>query len=201
MFASMENLKSELREKLDQPKEEVIDKSSSSVMVLFHNEKNIPEVLMIKRSQNLRNHSGEWAFPGGKFEISDDNLMQTAFREVTEEIGIDKSNIKYWLRMKPVNTFTGFTIWPFIGMINEFNIDKLQLNKEEVSDIMSIPIEVFLESKNKREITFYENNNFRKSDAFSYKGKIIWGASAKIITNIFNPILEGEKNRNFTRKI
>ena len=144
----MENLKSELREKLDQPKEEVIDKSSSSVMVLFHNEKNIPEVLMIKRSQNLRNHSGEWAFPGGKFEISDDNLMQTAFREVTEEIGIDKSNIKYWLRMKPVNTFTGFTIWPFIGMINEFNIDKLQLNKEEVSDIMSIPIEVFLESKN-----------------------------------------------------
>ena len=36
MFASMENLKSELREKLDQPKEEVIDKSSSSVMVLFH---------------------------------------------------------------------------------------------------------------------------------------------------------------------
>ena len=150
MFASMENLKSELREKLDQPKEEVIDKSSSSVMVLFHNEKNIPEVLMIKRSQNLRNHSGEWAFPGGKFEISDDNLMQTAFREVTEEIGIDKSNIKYWLRMKPVNTFTGFTIWPFIGMINEFNMDKLQLNKEEVSDIMSIPIEVFLESKNKR---------------------------------------------------
>ena len=81
--------------------------------------------------------------PGGKFEISDDNLMQTAFREVTEEIGIDKSNIKYWLRMKPVNTFTGFTIWPFIGMINEFNMDKLQLNKEEVSDIMSIPIEVF----------------------------------------------------------
>ncbi len=201
MFTSMEKLKTELSKKIDQPKDEIIDKSSSSVMVLFHIQKNTPEVLMIKRSKNLKNHSGEWAFPGGKFEFSDNNLMETAFREVTEEIGIDKSSIKYWLRMKPVNTFTGFTIWPFLGMINKFTKDKLQLNKYEVSDVMSIPIEVFLENKYKREITFYENNNFRKSDAFTYKGKIIWGASAKIITNIFNPILEGEKNRNFTRKI
>lgn len=193
MFTSLEILKSQLREKLDQPNEEVIDKSSSSVMVLFHDQKNTPEVLMIKRSDNLRNHSGEWAFPGGKFELSDENLMETAYREVTEEIGINKSNIIYWLRMRPVNTFTGFTIWPFIGMIKKFAKDELQLNKHEVSDIMSIPIEVFLEPKYKREITFYENNNFRKSDAFTYKGKIIWGASAKIITNIFKPILEGEK--------
>ncbi|MBC63268.1 MAG: coenzyme A pyrophosphatase [Chloroflexi bacterium] len=193
MFTSLEKLKSQLREKLDQPNEEVIDKSSSSVMVLFHNQKNTPEVLMIKRSENLRNHSGEWAFPGGKFELSDDNLMETAFREVTEEIGINKSNIRYWLRMKPVNTFTGFTIWPFIGMINEFTKESLQINKDEVSDVMSIPVDVFLDDKYKREITFYENNNFRKSDAFTYKGKIIWGASAKIITNIFNPILQGEK--------
>ncbi|MBL01791.1 MAG: hypothetical protein CL774_04790 [Chloroflexi bacterium] len=193
MFTSLEKLKSQLREKLDQPNEEVIDKSSSSVMVLFHNQKNTPEVLMIKRSENLRNHSGEWAFPGGKFELSDDNLMETAFREVTEEIGINKSNIRYWLRMKPVNTFTGFTIWPFLGMINEFTKESLQINKDEVSDVMSIPVDVFLDDKYKREITFYENNNFRKSDAFTYKGKIIWGASAKIITNIFNPILQGEK--------
>ena len=29
---------------------------------------------MIKRSKNLKNHSGEWAFPGGKFEFSDNKL-------------------------------------------------------------------------------------------------------------------------------
>ena len=47
---------------------------------LIQEQKNTPEILMIKRSENLRNHSGEWAFPGGKFELSDDNLMETAFR-------------------------------------------------------------------------------------------------------------------------
>ncbi len=191
MFKSLEKLKYQLMDNINQPNEEIIDKSSSSVMVLFHNQDQRLQVLMIKRSDKLRYHSGEWAFPGGKFEISDGNLMETAYREVNEEIGIQKKNITLWLRMNPVNTFTGYTIWPFVGMIDEFNKKHLIINKNEVADVISIPISIFFDDNHKRDITSYENNIFRKSPAFAHNGKIIWGASARIIGNIFNPVIKG----------
>ena len=37
----------------------------AAVGVLFDLTKCNPELLLIKRSRNLRNHPGEWAFPGG----------------------------------------------------------------------------------------------------------------------------------------
>ena len=191
MLKSLEKLKYQLRDNIQQPNEEIIDSSSSSVMVLFHKQDESLEVLMIKRSAKLKYHSGEWAFPGGKFEISDDNLMETAYREVREEIGIQEKNITVWLRMYPVNTFTGYTIWPFIGMIKEFNKKHLQLNEDEVAEVISIPIRIFLDDNHKRDITSYKNNTFKKSPAFTYNGKIIWGASARIIGNIFNPLIKG----------
>ena len=45
----------------------------SSVGVLFRSNNNQHELLLIKRSKNLRTHPGEWAFPGCKIENNDNN--------------------------------------------------------------------------------------------------------------------------------
>ncbi len=58
-------------------------------MVIIHFPKNIPSILLTKRSIYLKNHAGEISFPGGKFSPSTDkSFLDTAIRETYEEIGI-----------------------------------------------------------------------------------------------------------------
>ena len=72
-----------------------IDDSSkkSGVMILLYPHKKCIYSTFIKRAEYNGAHSGQIALPGGKFEIIDKNLVNTALRETSEEIGIDASNI------------------------------------------------------------------------------------------------------------
>ncbi|WP_028583451.1 NUDIX hydrolase [Desulfogranum mediterraneum] len=50
----------------------------------------IPEVLVLKRSNNPRDPwSGQYAFPGGRRDHQDHNLLDTCVRETYEECGIE----------------------------------------------------------------------------------------------------------------
>jgi len=46
-------------------------------------------VILTKRSTKLRNHPGQIAFPGGRQDETDRDLVHTALREAEEEIGLD----------------------------------------------------------------------------------------------------------------
>ena len=63
----------------------------ASVAILIIDDK---EILFIKRSENLPTHKGHIAFPGGKKENSDKNIVETALREAEEELFIEQSSIK-----------------------------------------------------------------------------------------------------------
>ena len=61
----------------------------SAVLVLFGDAARGPDLLYIQRSQGLRRHPGQPAFPGGKIEASDDGPIAAALREAVEETGLD----------------------------------------------------------------------------------------------------------------
>ena len=58
------------------------------------------EILLTKRSVNLRDHPGQIAFPGGKKEQCDNNPMETALREAEEEIGLKTSHVEVIASLK-----------------------------------------------------------------------------------------------------
>ena len=68
-------------------------------MVIFLLSENDSEeqIIVIKRKNNLRQHAGQIAFPGGKIEKKDKSLMETAFRETQEEINIFKKALIVYL--------------------------------------------------------------------------------------------------------
>lgn len=74
-----------------------------------------PRLLLIERSRALRAHAGQVAFPGGKPEAHDDDLVQTALREAREEVGLPPHGATVLGRLDPVPTPTGFLIVPFVG--------------------------------------------------------------------------------------
>ena len=65
----------------------------SAVLVLFGDGAHGPDLLYIQRSQGLRRHPGQPAFPGGKLEASDDGPIAAALREAMEETGLDPAGV------------------------------------------------------------------------------------------------------------
>ena len=65
----------------------------SAVLVLFGDGAHGPDLLYIQRSQGLRRHPGQHAFPGGKIEQSDDGPVAAALREAVEETGLDPAGV------------------------------------------------------------------------------------------------------------
>jgi len=76
------------------------------------------EVWAIKRVDRLRHHAREIAFPGGKPDPGDRDLMDTAFRETEEELGISRDRLHLLGPLAPVPTATSrFTLNPFVALV------------------------------------------------------------------------------------
>ena len=161
----------------------------AAVSILIEKDNADYPIYMIKRADEGK-HALEWAFPGGKVENSDNDLKHTATRETNEEIGANLKDFVLWGELDPVMTLgTGWIIQPFVGEIE--NESKLIRNKEEVEEIAKIPLFDLIEEKNKRYVSFTRNEKRIDSRAFAYEDKLIWGASARMITQI-SEILESK---------
>lgn len=77
-----------------------------------------PRLLLIERAGNLRAHAGQLAFPGGKPEEGDADLLATALREAHEEVGLPPGQVTVLGRLAPVPVPTGFLIIPYVGVVD-----------------------------------------------------------------------------------
>ncbi|HEY1297300.1 MAG TPA: CoA pyrophosphatase [Chloroflexota bacterium] len=64
-------------------------------------------------------HGGQIAFPGGRREPEDTDLLATALREAEEEVGLDPEHVDVLTDLPIVETVaTGFRVAPFLGRLN-----------------------------------------------------------------------------------
>jgi 8-oxo-dGTP pyrophosphatase MutT (NUDIX family) len=78
------------------------------------------EVWAIKRMEALRHHARELAFPGGKVDPADRDLLDTALRETEEELGIPRAELRVLGRLEAVPTATSrFTLNPFVVQVSQ----------------------------------------------------------------------------------
>ena len=88
----------------------------AAVLVLLTGNTAELSVLLTRRSVELTNYPGKWAFPGGSMEPEDDNLVQTALREAQEEIGLDPSTVEVDCTLPALTlTETGFVVTPVVA--------------------------------------------------------------------------------------
>ncbi len=85
----------QLRSRLPRPQQVRIAAESipqAAVALILRETAGVPELLVIQRAENPRDHwSGHLALPGGRVEVKDESLIATAAREVEEEVGIELS--------------------------------------------------------------------------------------------------------------
>ena len=87
---------------------------SSGVLILLFPEGNEIFMCLVKRQPFMKFHAGQIGFPGGKKEKTDINLLWTALRETSEEIGIHPSQIRILGALSPLFvSVSGFMIYPY----------------------------------------------------------------------------------------
>ncbi|MBU27669.1 MAG: coenzyme A pyrophosphatase [Thaumarchaeota archaeon] len=175
---NLTNLKSILSNSinLDMP----IDKKYrlASVLVIIYGDD--PIVVMTEKPKHLKFHAGEISFPGGKFDDSDDDLLETALRETSEEIGITITRDQVIGQLDSVITLnSGFLIFPFVAVLEK--IPPLSANAE-VEKIFHIPLNSFLKTVVKDPDPTH--NIIQEMFTFEYQNQIVWGASARILKQI-----------------
>ena len=117
-------------------------------------------VILTQRSYRLKTHAGEVCFPGGKYDRADGCLLNTAFREAFEEIGLQSENISILGQLFPIQLIHGLLVFPFVGLIKNIEMVKLKLNLDEVEDVFACPLHFFLRNfENNRHWNFLWTSN------------------------------------------
>ena len=99
--------------------------------------------LFEKRAPHIR-QGGEISFPGGEYDPkSDKSCLETAIRETEEELGIKRENIEIIGRLDTLFTPRGVTVDSFIGIVNNVDLDKLNIDKNEVESVFFVPVSWF----------------------------------------------------------
>lgn len=143
------------------------------------------QVLLTRRADTLRSHTGQVAFPGGRCDPGE-TPWQTALREAEEEIGLDPSLVDLVGLSTPYRTAgTGFQIMPVVGFVSSDL--KLTANPHEVADIFEAPFSFLMDP-----VTFRQEErqtpagDFRRFYAATWEGQYIWGATAGLIRALYD---------------
>lgn len=154
-------------------------------------------ILYTIRSPNLRSHSGQISFPGGKMD-SGETAIQTALRETQEEIGLPHTKIDIWGQGSPVPGRDRIMITPVVGNVLNLRKSDLNINTKEVSEVFAVPIEILCNPLNQYYTQFRNGYILPVFVAEDYK---IWGITAYITHTFLNCLLPTNVYKNeWTKK-
>jgi 8-oxo-dGTP pyrophosphatase MutT (NUDIX family) len=142
-------------------------------------------VLLTLRAADLRAHSGQVAFPGGKIDPGE-TPCEAALREAHEEIGLQARFVEPLGWLDPYFTGTGFRVAPLVALIEpSFG---LTVNKLEVDEVFETPFDFLMDAANHRLEEREWQGRLRRYYAIPHEGRYIWGATAGILRNLYEKL-------------
>ena len=137
-------------------------------------------VAFIQRTDRVSTHKGQISFPGGSREPQDKSLAETALRECAEEIGVAPESVELIGELDDFPTHvTYYIISPFVGVIPwpyPFKADAW-----ETEEIIEVPVSFLLDHHCRSEAPETVDGEHITTYFYTYKGRTIWGATARIL--------------------
>ena len=164
----------------------------SAVLVLIAEWESKYFMVLQVRTQTVAHHKGEISFPGGARDSTDKNLCDTALRETNEEMGIAPESIEILGALNDCQTYvSGYRIRPFVGlMVAERETDlSFQKAEREVRDVLVLPLETMMSPEVRIWHPVSRDGEMVPTRAYLVPSDgeeyLIWGATARILTNLF----------------
>ena len=163
--------------------DEAILRPAAVLVPLIQHETGVT-VLLTRRADALRTHSGQVAFPGGRCDPGE-LPWETALREAQEEIGLDPGHVRLAGLSSAFQTSgTFFDITPVVGFVEPGF--ELKLNADEVAQVFETPFD-FLMNPASWELRSMDvpSGAKRRFYAAPYEDQLIWGATAHMLRQLY----------------
>jgi 8-oxo-dGTP pyrophosphatase MutT (NUDIX family) len=140
-------------------------------------------VLLTRRADTLRRHTGQIALPGGRLDPGE-TPWTAALREAHEEVGLAPTCVELAGLSSPYATVTGYLITPVVGFVRPgFS---LQPNPDEVAEIFETPFGFLMDPSNHEEHERELNGVRRRFYAMTHEDRFIWGATAGMLRSLYD---------------
>jgi len=152
----------------------------SAVLILLYYKEDRLKSILIERSTYNGAHSGQISLPGGKFEIEDINIINTAIRETFEEIGVATTSMDIIGALSPVAIpISQFALYPFISLINF--VPDIRKDINEVLNTIEFDVMDFIENATIQEYKVHAIDRELLVPGFLINGHIVWGATGMVL--------------------
>ena len=143
---------------------------------------------LITRPHSMKHHGGQICLPGGSNEPGESSV-ETALREMHEEIGVDRSDVELLGQLTPLYVFVSrFIVTPVVFACSDPQI-AFTPNADEVDSLLPVPLKDLKDPANQ---TFHvrENDGRRyQVPHFQWQEHQVWGATSMILSE-FLAVLE-----------
>jgi 8-oxo-dGTP pyrophosphatase MutT (NUDIX family) len=142
------------------------------------------QVLLTRRTEQLRDHAGQISFPGGRREAADADAVATALREAQEEVGLDPRSAEVIGHLPVYTTVTGFRVTPVVALVAPPLA--LVLDPSEVAEAFEVPLPFLMNPAHHQRHVFTFDGGERQFLSMPYERHFIWGATAAMLRNLYH---------------
>ncbi|RUO33114.1 CoA pyrophosphatase [Aliidiomarina soli] len=158
----------------------------SAVLIALVEQPQGIEVVLTKRTDNLRHHAGQICFPGGRQDADDGSLQVTALREFEEELGVHRDQVEIIGQLPDMPVISRFMIRPYVGFLK--SLPQWHPAPAEVEEVFTVPLHQLLS----HQLHYaYQLPRFGVQRVWfiPWRERMIWGATAAIVRSLSEQLL------------
>ena len=158
------------------------DARPSAVLIALADGSDGANVLLTRRSLDLRTHRGEVSFPGGRIDAGE-TPTAAALREANEEVGLDPSTVDVFAELEHLSTVVSRSyIVPIVGRLPE--IVPLAPASPEVERVLWLPLSELVRPDTYRSERWGSSPTDRLLHFFELDDETVWGATAHMLVEL-----------------
>jgi 8-oxo-dGTP pyrophosphatase MutT (NUDIX family) len=147
-------------------------------------------LLYTERSPDLRAHSGQIAFPGGKIDPTDRGPGDAALREAWEEVALDRADARILGFMPAYFTGSNYMITPVVAEVTPHR--EFVGNPGEVKSVFEVPLPLLMREDSFGTFRVRRKDVEHTTWQIAHEGLVIWGITANLTRRFYELVLKDE---------